>query len=305
MPEFQTLSIHILLFAALMIPGFLLGKCGKLKGATDGITNLLTHLAMPALVFQKIAETDLSSLPLMDALISLLAPILLIPLFYLPLKFLFKERSARFCALFSNCGFLGLPLAAALFPEQPQVSLYVALFNISSTFMMLTFGLFILSGNAKEISPLGAIFKPITFGVLAGIAVALLREHLPLDFLLSYGEYFSALTVPLAMLTLGAALSATKPRTLLQRPALWGVAAIKLVAFPLLTLALFSIFPAGSASCAAALFLSTGVSTAATAPALSEKYADDPEGGTVYTLGTTLFCLITLPLMSLIYQLFL
>ena len=66
---------YIILFAALAVPGYLLGRTGKLnESAFDGMTVILTDVAMPCLVFVKLLETDLCGISLFDAALAFLFP---------------------------------------------------------------------------------------------------------------------------------------------------------------------------------------------------------------------------------------
>ena len=53
---------------------------------------------------------------------------------------------------------------------------------------------------------------------------------------------------------------------------------------------------------ASAMLLSAGISTAASAPALAQKNGADVPYTAVFTLGSTLLCMITLPLLWLLFE---
>ena len=314
MLDLHTLLANVLLFVVLMIPGFLLGRCNRLtERASDGITNILTDVAMPALVLVKLLETDLTTVSVTEALCCVLFPIVLELLLFLVTGLVLRgsdagaDRAARFCAIFSNCGFLGIPLAAAIFPDAPKVTALVSLFNVFSTFMLLTLGSALLSGEWRHVRPTGALLKPVTLAVLVGSALSLTGVGAALPALHTYGSYLAALTTPLAMLLLGLSLSHLSLRALFGTARLYAVAAIKLLLSPLLVLgALFVLRLLGleiGQELICALFLSSAVSTAASAPAMAARLGSDGRLAAVFTLGTTLLCVLTLPLLSLLVTL--
>ena len=99
----------VLLFAALLIPGFILGKA---KAITDvavlSFSNILMYVAMPFLVFSKLLEIDLSSIGLAEILISALLPIALEMILLAVCRFVFKGRESRaraatFCSISVTC----------------------------------------------------------------------------------------------------------------------------------------------------------------------------------------------------------
>ena len=298
-----------------MIPGFLLGRLGRVSEKTvEGITAILTDVAMPCLVFVKLLETDPTLIGWFDLAVCAVFPVVLeILLFFICLP-LFKLKGdgeaevSRFCAIFSNCGFLGIPLAASRFPEEPRAVVLVSVFNVLSTFMLLTLGVYILSGDRKHISVRRAIFKPITAAILlGGVALAFgLNEKLP--FLGEYTGYLADLTTPLSMTVLGVLFAKACPKKLFARPSLYLASAVKLIASPLISLLIlaalkFLLRLEISASLAAAIFISSGVSTAATAPAMAQTYQRDAQHATAITILTTLLCMFTLPLLSLLFGL--
>ena len=197
MVTFTSLISTVAMFAALMIPGFIMGRTRRIeKGAMTTVGNILSDIAMPSLVFFKLIETDVSSLGIADIIISVLLLALLIPILLLISRACFKVRSgerehlsASFCSMFSNCGFLGIPLAAALFPDNPEVTVFVSLANVTSSFFFLTLGMSVLSegmetnGSApKGKNPVvSLLLRPVTFAVVLGVLGSLvgLGEQFP------------------------------------------------------------------------------------------------------------------------------
>lgn len=303
----QPLLRNILLFMALLVPGFLLGRQNKLpEAAVSGICNILTDVAMPFLVFLKLLETDLHTLRAAELLCCVLIPLGLTLLLYGGVRLFFRDRAAQFCAVFPNCGFLAIPLASALFPEHPEVTVFVSLFNVFSTFMLLTLGVGIISGGRGRISLRRAVISPVTVAIAAGLACSLLAFKPTV--VLTYTGYFAQLTTALSMVVLGVQLAGLTPRRLLCTGVLYPVALVKLILAPLAVLGVLLFLRCCgcpvSGELASAMLLSSGVSTAATAPAMAQRYGADGGTAAVLTLGTTLLCAVTLPAMSLIYGLF-
>lgn len=313
MVHFGVLLGNIILFGALAIPGFLLGKLGKVTdGALASMTNILTDVAMPALVFSKLIMTDISSLGVSEVACCVMFPVGITCALYLLTAVLFRGGTgdgrvgaSRFCAIFSNCGFLGIPLASAMFPEEPQVVAYVSLFNVFSTLMLLTLGVYMYSGDRRDICVRRAIFKPITVAVVLGIVCSLLGVGNMLPAVGTYADYLAALTTPLAMIVLGVELSKLSFREIFGSAGMYAVSAVKLILSPLLAmgglLLLRAVGVEIGAELAAAILISTGVSTAASAPAMAERYGADSRYAAVLTLGTTMLCMLSLPLISLLF----
>lgn len=317
MIAFPTLLSGVILFALLMVPGYILGKCNKIEnGALVSMTNILMYVAMPFLVFSKLLETDIRAIPMTDILLCVLFPIAVILTVYFVSVLIFRKkdgdtryRASRFCSIIPNCGFLGIPLAEVLFPEHPEVAVYVSLFNVVSTFLLLTFGVYILSGDRQDISFRRAVFSPIMASIVLGVIFSLAGWADAVPQIGTYAGYLAALTTPLSMLVLGVQFSKIRFSALVKTPSFYPVAALKLLAMPILTVLVLIILrwfglEIGS-SLSAALFLSTAVSSAASSSAMAKKYGVDGEYAAVLTLGTTLLCVFTLPLLYMLSDLIL
>ena len=310
MLTFSSLASTVALFVALLIPGFIMGKCKRVQeNAVSTIANILSDVAMPALVLVKILQIDINSLDPISIIICLTLPAVVIILLHFISRLVFRSRpqdrsycSARFCTVFSNCGFLGIPLAAALFPDNPEATVYVSLVNLVSSFFLLTLGMNILSegGEHKRSNALSIIFRPITFAVVVGFILSAFEVGNILSGLTSYFATLSSLTTPLSMIVLGYELSQMKLKDLFGDFRVYVVGAIKLVASPMiafvvLLLLKFVFRMELSYTLAAAMLITTAISTAASAPAMARSKGIDGCLAASATLVNTLLCVITLP----------
>ena len=82
---------------------------------------------------------------------------------------------------------------------------------------------------------------------------------------------------------------------------------IKLVVSPIITLCILLVVRSVgimniSEHLAMALMLASGVSTAASAPAMASKYECNASESAIFTLGTTLLEILILPFFGIVYQ---
>ena len=304
---------NVCIFMLLMIPGWILSKKGRIsESAVAVFGDLLGNIAMPALVICKLIELEASDVRIEYLLICLAMPIVVIPLGCLFMRlFCIKDpslsASAKFCAVFSNCGFLGIPMAVAIFPNSPEVAVYVSLFNLSSTYMLLTVGISILSRSSNKAGLKSLLLTPVTVCILLGGLIHLfgIAEYaLPIS---SYASYFASLTTPLSMIVLGYELSKLSFSDIFGCPLMYPTAAVKLLFPPLVSLVILLVidlipYIKISGELASAMLLSTGISTAASAPALAQKNGADVAHTAVFTLGSTLLCILTLPMLWLLFE---
>lgn len=316
MIDIKTLFAYIILFGALTVPGYILEKQGKLgESAFPAMTSILTDIAMPFLVLTKLLQTNISDFTVPELIFPLLLALLSYAIIFLLSRIAFR-KSVRdqqvvkiFSSVFSNCGFLGIPLAAAMFPDAPKVCALVSIYNVMNTFAVLTLGEYIISGDIKRIKPSGMIFKPVTAAVVLGFAASFFEIGDKLGGAIQYADILASLTTPLSMLVLGAQLARLRFSELFSTASMYVSALLRLFASPLASLALllaarhiFGIEVSTELACA--IMISSAVPTAATASALAAKHGADARLAAILTLGSTILSVVSMPAVSLVYNLF-
>jgi len=314
MVSFDIIFKYVLLFIMLMIPGYLVGKFRRPDPrGTEMTSSILTDIAMPFLVFSSFLKTNITSLRASEVVVSVLLPFAIVGITLLVTFIFFKKKddidagkvlANRYSAIIPNCGFLGLPLAMAVFGADSKIAVLISLFNVSNTYIILTVGGYILSGKTK-ISIKRLLLSPVNFAIVFGVIFSLLDIGVRFPMVVSYADYLASLTTPLSMTVLGYELSKLKPSQIVKNTAVYPASFIKLVVCPVTAMAiLFILKNAFSVNIefelAAAIFISSAVSTAATSPSLAAKHGADSEQAAVVTLGTTILCVITLPLLYLL-----
>lgn len=317
METFNNLFVNVLMFALLMIPGFIMGKRRRIDSdAVHSFGNLLSDVAMPALVFFKLLETDIRKIAPLGLLCSALLPVGVVGLVSLLSVPVFSKQKdpmqnpvSRFCSVYSNCGFLGIPLASAMYPDQPEITLYVSIFNVVSTFLLLSFGARTLSGTKGKVHIWRFLLQPITVCIAVGTMMSFLGVGQRIPEVVTYASTLSQLTTPLSMTVLGFQLSGLRVKKMLTHPYVYLTAFLKLIVSPLVALGLLlllNLLPGVSvcSEVAVGMCIATAVSTAASAPALSGQYGLDGEYAASLTLGNTLLCALTLPAVYCLFNLF-
>lgn len=315
MVDTLTLFFYILLFGALAVPGYILGRQGNLQShSVKDISVILTNIAMPFLVFAKLLECDIKTFLPAELICCLFFPALLAFILSFVSRQLFKKQETKkrvasiFCATFPNCGFLGIPLSAAMFPDDPKVTSLVALYNVTNTFVLLTLGEYIYTEDIKRVKPMKILCKPITTAFVLGVICSYFNIGAQIPALGLYSGILAALTTPLSMLVLGAELFRIKIKVLFSAPSMYASAAIRLLLAPLSACAIlctlkFLFTVPISQELATALMIATGVSTAATATAIAQRFQADSTHAAILVLGSTVLSAITLPCVSLVYNL--
>lgn len=304
MIDIATLFSKILLFVALLIPGFILGKKGRISDeSVCGITAIVSDVAMPFLVFVKLVQTDFSEIGAREVLFGILISAVLIIGIYLLSGVLYRKDdiAGRSCAMFSNCGFISLPLAAIMFPETPSVVGIISLFNLVHTALTLTLGIALFSGDAGHIKPRGILVKPITFAIVLGFAFSFLRVGETLPSVVEYADMLAMLGTPLAMMILGIELAKFPLGRVFSPKVIAFPALVRLILAPLLAILICAVCRM-SQPFSVAIFLCCGAPAASISVAFARTYGHDAERAAIITLSTTVLCVLSLPLMSLVFR---
>jgi len=211
---FQTLEVTLPVFAMVFI-GLGLKRAGWIDGAfVTTASQLVFRGTMPALIFLSIIRADLDA-TLNPRLLGFFALATLGSFLFCwgwaRLRVPHVERGVYIQGAFrGNCGIVGLALAAGMYGE----------YGLSAGGLLL--GVVILTYNALSVVALATYQEgqradwrsilahiarnPLILAVVAAVPIAALELRLP-GWLMTSGDYFASLTLPLALICIGATLS--------------------------------------------------------------------------------------------------
>ena len=158
-------SEQVAILFVLIAVGFV---CSKTKLINDAgakhLTDIALYLATPCIMVQSFQDVkfeeslalNLGICAICSVLIQVVSIFICRPIFRD--KNESRKRVLRFAAVFSNCGFMSLPLQKELLGEDGWFfgSIFVAVFNI----VVWTYGLFDMSGDKKQLSIKRLAFNP-------------------------------------------------------------------------------------------------------------------------------------------------
>lgn len=296
-----------MVFVALAVPGYLLVKCKELTQAQSGaLSKLLMYVGMPFLILTNSIKIDFNGeLLLMMGVVALVGIAAIFATFFVskPLTDVEKEEKTkgmmRFCAVFPNSGFLGIPLAMAVFGAGSKVLTVVIILNIITNVLMYTLGIYLVSGDKSAISLKKAFLNPVLIAFIVGIIVNLLKVKDYVPEIVTYSTHFSNLVTPISMTILGMKMGGINFADLFKSWKTYYVSALKLIAFPLVivafVLALKMALPTITMDVIFGFFIAFATPTAGLASTFSDNYDGDTENAVAFTLGTTLLSVITIP----------
>ena len=318
MEELIIMLRNVLIFVALAIPGYMLVKFGMLKHEQSGVlSKILMFLALPFLIF----SGTVNNLSFSTETLMLLGIVLVIGIVYTfamffaskPLVGWEKEQKTkgmmRFCATFSNNGFLGIPLAVAVFGRNSNVFVVLILLNIITNMLMYTLGAYLVSGDKQSISIKKVLLNPVLIAFVCGLVFNLLNVSEYVPEVITFSDHFSSVVTPISMTVLGMKLATVSFKEMFKSARLYYVSFLKLVLFPAVIIALLLCFQnffgsIDTKSLILGFFFAISMPTAGLATTFADEFKGDTKNAVIYTLGTTILSILTIPLIYWVLNFF-
>ena len=298
----------VAIFVALAVPGFLLVKTKTLKAEQSiALSKLLMWVGMPFLILSSTLRLRFTETLLKGMGLSFAITLGYVAVWFFITAFLTrkegdvkKQGMLRFAMMFSNNGFLGLPLAAAVLGEGSDAYLYLVISNVLTNLLMYTIGVYYISGDKKNMNLKKVILNPVLISFVIGVILNLLNvvEYVPQ--VLTYSDHLKGIVTPVSMVILGMKMASVKLPTLFTNKKVYIVSVLKLIAVPVGAVIIAYFFGEWSgvgAALAFAMLIAFGTPTAGLASTFADAYDGDEEGAAVYTLGSTLLSVASLSIL--------
>jgi len=292
----------------LVIIGYVAGKLGYLGGNFDRqLSRLVINITCPALILSSAMTGELPDrefiLPLL--LISVITYAILTGVALVLPRYLTKDKKEEgvigFALLFGNVGFMGYPVVASIFGH--EAVFYAAVLNVVNTFAVFTIGTILITGkNEVEDSRFQKkvlYSTPMLAAYLTMAIVALEINNIP-TFVSQPLTMLGNITVPAALLIIGSSMSQLSFRKMVGNYTVYITSLFRLIFLPIgiyyLCLYLgFSPFVVNINT----LVIAMPVATYGTILCL--KYEKDTTLITEITFITTLFSMLTIPLLVMLF----
>ena len=269
------------------------------KSFSDKLSWLVVNISMPMLIIASVLGKEGN---LKDVLIYLgygtAFYIVSMPIAYICCKLLFVRKknmgTYQFMLIFSNCSFMGYPIAAAVLGSDSIF--YMSIFNIPFNILAFSYGIFLLASGGEK----GTGFNPaklINPGIISSI-LAVIIYAFGIDFPTFIGNTFSSvggLTTPLSMLVLGVSLAQLPVSELFNEIRLYPISIIRLVGLPILTYYVMRIFT-GDPMMLGVATVTAGMPVASMTVMLTTLYGGNVKLASVGVFITTVLSVVSVPL---------
>ncbi len=211
-----------------------------------------------------------------------------------------KLRVLRFATIFSNVGYMGIPLQEAVLGHEGVFygSACVAVFNI----VLWTYGIASSSGTVRALSVKKLIFNPGIIGVSIGLILFFFSVSLPEPVDKTLG-FMAGLNTPLAMMVIGFNLAGSNFLASFKRFSTYAVIALRLVIIPLA--ALFVLVLCGvKGDVLVSLVIASSAPVAAVTTVFAVKFENDIKTSVNLVAISTLLSIFTMSAIVALAQIF-
>ena len=204
-----------------------------------------------------------------------------------------RRRALRFATVFSNAGFMGIPLQYAVLGSDGVFygSIYVAVFHL----LCWTYGVWEIRGGFGESGIAKALVNPGLVGIAVGLPFFLFSAKLPSVFAQPV-QMTGDLYTPLAMLVLGYHLAEAKFVSALSRGGTYAVLALRHLAVPAVVLATLALIPGVDRTVGVAAVIPAAAPVGASVTVFSVRYGGEAEFPTALVAVSTVLSMLTLPI---------
>ncbi len=305
--NFEIVLNQVLILLIILIIGVVAGKTGVIAGsAPKKLSALLLYVTSPMMVlgsffFEYSAEKMRNGLMVLffGAAVYLFS-ILLSGIIYRKHDSSIKPI-LRFTAVFSNCGFMGLPMMKALFGDEGVFlgSFYIVAFNL----FIWTFGLAMFSEikgqENRRKSLMKALLNPAMIAVYVGIVIFVFQIPVPSAIKIAT-EYVGDMTMPLSMLIIGALISTSKISALLNDIRPYYASAVRLIIVPLMVYGILSLIGLPQ-MVVAVIVTAAAMPVAANTTIFAEMFEKDSVFASKTVALSTILSILTIPLIASLF----
>lgn len=301
-----TVLNQVLVMFVLIIIGFIAFKT-KLVNDTGNrqMTNILLYIIAPLVIidaYQMEYNEQLAKNLAIAFALGISSHLIAMAVSYIFIRKKGNEQKTpieRFSIIYSNCGFMALPLISALFGSEGvfYASAYMTVFNVLSW----THGYIMISGKGDKKTIKSAFLSPVIISVAVGLLIFFIKIPIP-SVLKTSISYMASLNTPLAMIVTGVSLAQTNIFAAFKQLRCYYVMFLGCIAVPLSAMAVYLFLPLPQNLILVNL-VSTACPCAVTTILFSTKFnLDSAYASRILTLSN-ICSIITIPTVVFLYQL--
>jgi hypothetical protein len=209
----------------------------------------------------------------------------------------------RIAVVYSNCGFMGIPLINALIGSEGvfYIAVYLTAFNI----LLWTHGVILMTGETNLKQMISSLITPCIISVILGVAFFIAGIRLP-GFLGTAVDTIGSMNTPLAMIVAGVTIAQTNILSALKNKRVYFLTLLKLIVVPVVTILIM--IPCAKLGVDRNIYMTMIVASACPAGASGTLFALRYNGNALYSSElfgvTTFLSAVTIPLIMIFAGMF-
>lgn len=290
-----TVGNYVLILFILIAVGFVCNKTKLLsRTAVKEMTDFVLYIVTPCVIVNSY-QREFDKSMLIGLLITLAVAFLSFAVNILLAHILVKDKDARrektlrFGSVFSNCGYMALPLQSAMLGDIGVFygATYIAVFQI----VLWTYGVVLMTGDLRKISPKKILLNPGVSSTVVGVLFYVLSVKIPFT-VLEPIKFLAALNTPIPMVVVGFHLAGASLR--IKGFSTYLAIFLRLIISPLIVV-LGMYFAGLGGDVLVACTICAAAPIAAATTMFSEKFDGDTALSATCVSVTTLLSIITMP----------
>lgn len=320
--SFLDVLISCISLLLLAIPGFILVKTKMLgESAEKAFSTYVLYVAQTFMMFMCFQggtfSLEIGLNMLIVAILSFIPYLVFAVLLrFVKLKDEQKTHIFRYATIFGNVGFMGIPFLKMLFTGTPyltEILLYASVSIMVFNLLNWTLGVYLISGDKKEISFKKVVLNPVIIAIISGLLCFIIIGKPIVDIapsgtvldgilekLITTINYIGDTVTPISMTVIGMKLAKINLKQIFLDKQAYVVCFLKLIILPLFVELLVAFLPI-TVGMKYAIFLTLAMPTATSSTLYGIKYNVAPEFASVVVLLSTLLSAIAIPLTFLVF----
>ncbi|MGN6712619.1 AEC family transporter [Anaerocolumna jejuensis] len=297
---------QILVMFLIMVLGFLCFKLKIINHETNKkLSDFLLLIVNPLLIFnsyQRDFNKELFQGLLVSFVLALVSHIVAIGIAQLLVRGKGNKDLPleRFSCIYSNCGFMGIPLINSLYGSEGvfYLTAYMTVFNL----FIWTHGVIMMTGQRSIKAMVKTLISPTFIAIVIGFALFLLDIRVP-EVLYRSMDYVASMNTPLAMIIAGVTLAQSEIKKVLFKRRIYLVILMKQILIPAVLVLLYYRLPLNPEIITTAV-LAAGCPVAATGMLFALRYHKNHLYASELYSISTMAALVTIPAVMLFAGLF-
>lgn len=300
---FFTVFFQMLALLLIIGAGYFAAKKGMYDAHTNNrmsemIVNIFNPLLVLASAANSVGQISMKAMKLAGLVaVGMFAAFILAGMALSPFleKDLQQRKIFQLMFVFSNVGFIGIPVISSIFGTQYVV--YVSEFMLVYTLVFYTYGIALMEGRFS-VASLRAAINPGTVCGLLALAVIIFEVRLP-DFLNTAVSYLGNVTSPMALMAVGFALAESDLKKIFGQPRLYVFSVLKLLALPVALLPLLRLV-LGDTELLGVCMVMFGMPVGNMPLILGNQRGMDVSACSAAIILSTALCVVTVPVLVMV-----